>query len=397
MPHLSILVIDDDHGDRKLVRRLLLAVRADATVLEAASVDQATRLDAAAPDGIFLDNMLPGQTGLECLAALHAKWPRAAIFLMTSHGDEMIAKSAIQNGATDYIAKNALSRNSVERMLMNGMKAACNAWKLEEQHKELELFSEVLVHDFRAPIRAAAFLSDQIDADLSEGDMAEAREGLRLLRKSSQQMLDMIASLSDHIRLDHEMREEAVPPADLVDRALTALAEEVAQSGAQIRVVVDATLARITCNPPQIAQVLQNLIENAIKYAGGNLPELRIAVLPQDGGGALFELWDNGRGIAPEYRERIFQPFTRVPGSGSVKGTGLGLATCRKMVERHGGRIWCEDGRDGGTVFRFFLPRAGRDTEAGAASRAASPTAEAGLLYAKAAARDETRATEPET
>jgi len=357
MAGLSILVIDDDRGDRKLVRRLVAASSADATISEAASVEQATRLEAMEFDGVFLDNLLPGRTGLECLAALHAKWPRAAIFLMTSHGDETIAKSAIQNGATDYIAKSALSRNSVERMLRTGTQAARSAWRVEQQHRDLTLFSEVLVHDFRAPIRAAAYLSEQIDADLADGDMDEAREGLRLLRKSSRQMMDMIASLSDHVRLDREVRKDMVAPAELVDRALTAVADDVARSAAQISVEVGAAPARVTCNPPQIAQVLQNLVANAIKYAGDGVPEIRITILPWEGDGALFEVRDSGIGISEQYRERIFEPFKRVPGASAVQGTGLGLATCRKMVMRHGGRIWCDPADGRGTIFRFVLPR----------------------------------------
>lgn len=361
MPALSILVIDDDSGDRKLVRRLVSAFSANAFIAEVASVEQADQLAATNFDGVFLDNMLPGRTGLECLSVLRTMWPRAAIFLMTSQGDEVVAKSAIQNGATDYISKSALSLNSVERMLRNGTRAALDAWRLEEQRRDLTIFSEMLIHDFRAPIRAAIYLSAQIETDLEQGDIEEARAGLRLLQKSSQQMMDMIAGLADHVRLDRVATRESVPPADLIDRALTALAEDIAHSGARVDCETDPALACLTCNPPQIAQVLQNLIANAIKYAGEGRPEIRVSVRQQDGDQVLFEVADAGIGVPEKYRDRIFEPFKRVPGTGNTEGTGLGLATCRKVVTRHGGRIWCDSPDGGGTAIRFLLPRNGSD------------------------------------
>jgi signal transduction histidine kinase len=357
-PDLTILVIDDDRADRKLVRRLISAFSAEATVSEADSMELAPDIDAAEFDGIFLDNMLPGRTGVECLSALRARWPRAAIFLMTSHGDEILAKTAILSGATDYIAKSALSRNSVSRMLVNGVQKARAAWKLEQQHRDLSTFSEVLVHDFRAPIRAAVFLSEQIEEDLSDGAMDEARAGLQILRKSSQQMLDLITSLSDHNRLDREMRRDAVRPSDLVERALAALACEIAGSDARIVLDLDEAPEWITCDPPQIVQVIQNLVANALKYSGDAIPEINIAAVPSGKTGALFEIEDNGIGIDERYRERVFEPFRRIEGTRPVSGSGLGLATCRKILTRHDGRIWCEESASGGSVFRFFIPSA---------------------------------------
>ncbi|MDG4647358.1 HAMP domain-containing sensor histidine kinase [Roseibacterium sp. SDUM158017] len=356
MVPLSVLVIDDDLGDRKLVRRLVTAVRADAEVSEAASIEQAGAFRDIAFDAILLDNILPGRTGLECLAALRAGWPRAAIVLMTSCGDETVAKCAIQNGAWDYIAKSALCPTSVERMLTIGVQAARSAWKLQEVHRDLEVFSEVLVHDFRAPARAMAHLSEQLGADLSGGAMEDVRDGVRLLRKTSRQMLDLIASLAEHIRFDHEEQHRAVAPADLVDRALTALASDVAHSGARVRLDLGTAPPLVHCDPPQIAQVLQNLVANAIRYAGAGPPDVTISVCRGEVGGVLFKVSDRGIGVPEAYRERIFEPFRRVPGGASA-GTGLGLATCRKIVGRHGGRIWCDASRTEGALFGFLLPR----------------------------------------
>ncbi|GHE04112.1 hypothetical protein U879_01630 [Defluviimonas sp. 20V17] len=353
---IFVLLIDDDVGDLKLVRRLIGSCMADARVIEAASVDDALRRDDTNPDAIFLDHLMPGRTGLDCIEELRVRWPWAAIFIMTGQGDEVLAKSAIQAGATDYIPKNALSHNAVARMLSNGVRAARERWRLEEQRRDLTLFSEVLVHDFKAPIRAAGFLSDQISEDFDTGDEQEAREGLRMLGKAARQMMDTVTSLEQHIRLDREVTYVPVAVAEILDRALTAMDGEIRCSGALIDICVDPQIPEVTCNAPQIAQVLQNLIANAIKYCDKPNPKIRISISCQEGASALFELRDNGIGIGAEFRERVFEPFKRLPGGGEVQGTGLGLATCKKFVVRHGGRIWCDAAAGGGTVFRFTLP-----------------------------------------
>lgn len=353
---IVVLLIDDDEGDRKLVRRLIGSCIADARVTEVASVDDALQGDDINPDAIFLDHLMPGRTGLDCIEELLARWPWAAIFIMTGQGDEVLAKSAIQAGATDYIPKNALSHNAVARMLSNGVRAARERWRLEEQRRDLTLFSEVLVHDFKAPIRAAGFLSEQITEDFDSGDACEAREGLRLLGKAARQMMDTVTSLEQHIRLDREVTYMPVAVAEILDRALTAVDAEIRRSGARLDIRVAPQTPEVNCNAPQIAQVLQNLIANAIKYCDKPAPEIQISVSCQEGGATLFELRDNGIGIDAEYRERVFEPFKRLPGGGEVQGTGLGLATCKKFVVRHGGRIWCDAAAGGGTVFRFTLP-----------------------------------------
>ena len=355
MDGATVLVVDDDRGDRKLLSRLIARTDGKARILEAQSIDAATEHAEALVDAVFVDHNLPGQTGLEGLAILRETWPRSAVFLMTGEGDEVLAKNAIQSGAHDYIPKSALDQAAVTRLLQAGIRAARHAWRLEEQRRDLTVFSEVLVHDFKAPIRAASFLSEQIEEDLEAGDMEGLRESAALLKKSTRQMMDTIKSLSDHVRLDRELDHEQVAPADIVDRALTAVDSDVTERGARVEIDLTEAPATIDCNAPQVAQVIQNLVANAIKYTP-EAPEIRIRVARQNETEALVEIRDNGVGIPEEFRTRIFEPFKRVPGTASINGTGLGLATCKKIVMRHGGRIWCDAAEPQGTAFRFSLP-----------------------------------------
>ena len=215
----------------------------------------------------------------------------------------------------------------------------------------------MLVHDLRAPVRSIAFLAGQIREDFDDGADDEARDGLRLLSTCATQLSEMIASLSTHISLDRDIEPVPVSPANLVDRALVALDRDIVDAGAVIEVEIAEGLAQVTCDPPQIAQLLQNLIANALKYRGAAQPRIGVRVVPGESGSHVFEVIDNGIGVPDEYRERIFEPFRRAPGIGDVEGTGLGLATCRRIVERHRGRIACHPAPEQGTCMRVLIPR----------------------------------------
>jgi light-regulated signal transduction histidine kinase (bacteriophytochrome) len=106
----------------------------------------------------------------------------------------------------------------------------------------------------------------------------------------------------------------------------------------------------------QLTQLFQNLIANAIKFRGGQAPRIAIRAEPKDGFWR-FAVQDNGIGIAPEYFDQIFVMFQRLNSRSTYSGNGIGLAICKKIVERHGGRIWVESAPQQGTTFLFTLPQ----------------------------------------
>jgi light-regulated signal transduction histidine kinase (bacteriophytochrome) len=131
-------------------------------------------------------------------------------------------------------------------------------------------------------------------------------------------------------------------------------------------VVTHDPLPSILANTPQIAQLLQNLIGNAIKYRGTEPPKVHVGVV-REGNQWKFSVQDNGQGFRPDQAERIFSVFKRLHGR-EIPGTGIGLAICKRVVERHGGRIWATSNPGAGATFYFTLPVAEPETGAPAGS-----------------------------
>jgi light-regulated signal transduction histidine kinase (bacteriophytochrome) len=138
----------------------------------------------------------------------------------------------------------------------------------------------------------------------------------------------------------------------VVDRVLGDLSAAIAEARA---VVTRDDLPAVLGDATQLGQLFLNLIGNAIKFHGAEPPGVHVSAR-QDHGAWLFSVKDNGIGIEPQYLDRVFIIFQRLHGSGKYPGTGIGLAICKKIVERHGGRIWIESKSGEGTTFFFTIP-----------------------------------------
>jgi light-regulated signal transduction histidine kinase (bacteriophytochrome) len=144
---------------------------------------------------------------------------------------------------------------------------------------------------------------------------------------------------------------------DALQAALRNLRVTIEESGA---VVTHDSLPTITSDDTQLTHVFQNLVGNAIKYRGAAVPHVHVAVANGGSNEWTFSVRDNGMGIDPQYFERIFVLFQRLHGRQQYEGTGIGLAICKKMLERLGGRIWVESQPQQGSIFHFALPKGSR-------------------------------------
>ncbi|MEO0386046.1 MAG: ATP-binding protein [Pseudomonadota bacterium] len=350
---LAVLVVDDDASDRMQMRRALDASGLELQVVDVDSPAQAATLPHP-PDLVFMDYMMPGTDGIQAIQTLGALWPGTAQVLVSGRGDADIVSNAFRSGVADYVPKSSISPRVLRRIVENAVSLARMRAQMEEQQGELRAFANVLAHDLKAPLRSATFLCDELEEALDRDDPADAREVSDDLQRLVGRMDALIQSLEAHIDLDAAARPFArVPTGELAAVAVDDLARSIAETGASIDIAPD--MPALLCDPPQIAQLFQNLVANAIKYRGAAPPKIAISGWAEPDGAVHLVVADNGQGIAPAQFDRIFEPFTRAHGRSDVPGSGLGLATCRKIARRHNGRIWCESQPGEGAAFHLSL------------------------------------------
>lgn len=219
--------------------------------------------------------------------------------------------------------------------------------RLERSNEELAELARITAHDLTAPLRA---LSGLVDLLPEEDFDANAVMTLEAMRAAIDRMQAMVGGA---IRYAHVRGE---PPAhrpvdlnELVGRVCETLHQEILACGATI---LADDLPTVYGDEHQLERVLQNLVSNALKYSGHESPKVRIAARAQAGAWHI-SVADQGPGVAEIDCERIFRLFER---DGRESGYGIGLATCKRIVESHGGRIWVEANAPHGSIFRFTLP-----------------------------------------
>ncbi len=225
------------------------------------------------------------------------------------------------------------------------------AEELARSNTELEHFAYVASHDLQEPLRTVSSFT-QLLARRFSGKDPDANEFVGYITDEVQRMRQLIEGLLTYSRVTREKQQPEPTSLDrLLDAALANLKTTIAESGTVVR---RQALPTLPVQGSLITQLFQNLVGNAIKFRGESAPQIDIDVQP-DGDFWQFSVRDNGIGIDPLYAERVFVLFQRLHTREIYPGSGIGLAICRKIVERHGGRIWVEPGYPG-SVFRFTLP-----------------------------------------
>jgi light-regulated signal transduction histidine kinase (bacteriophytochrome) len=218
---------------------------------------------------------------------------------------------------------------------------------------ELEQFAYVASHDLQEPLRMVVGFVQLLERRLGPGLDAESREFMDFAVDGALRMQRLIQDILAYSRITS--RGQPPQPQDsaaALGEALTLLETRIAESAAQISV---GPLPTVHADRTQLVQLFQNLIGNALKFCANGAPLIAVNAAP-DAAGWRFTVSDNGIGIAPEYRERIFGVFQRLHTRSEYEGTGIGLAICKRIVERHGGTIGVEAAPGGGSTFWFTLP-----------------------------------------
>ncbi|MCA1908664.1 MAG: PAS domain S-box protein [Magnetospirillum sp.] len=274
--------------------------------------------------------------------------------LRGKHGDVIPAEVAVSlfhwNGR-DFAC--AIIRDMAERKQAEAMLAE-RTRRLEASNTELEQFAYVASHDLREPLRMVNAFVGLLERRYGDQLDAEGRDYVTFARDGAQRMDRLILDLLEYSRVGAESRPLGV--IDLTHSAEAArhdLSMAAAESGALLEMPVQWPM--VWGDQGELTRLLVNLIGNALKYRHPDrTPKIRLAVETGDGI-ATIRVEDNGIGISPQYFDRIFRIFQRLHGRERYEGTGIGLAICKKIVERHGGRIWLASVPDQGTTFFFTL------------------------------------------
>ena len=214
---------------------------------------------------------------------------------------------------------------------------------------ELVAYADVVAHDLSAPLAGIAMLVKVLEL---RPDEPPAPDVLQELRATSDRARELVDGVLDYAR-SGELVIETVSLRDVTDAVAADLRPQLAESGGTL---VVGDLPEVRADPRQLRRVVQNLVGNALKFrAAGRAPVVALDAAREDGAWVVT-VRDNGPGVPGPARERIFDLFARANADEAIEGTGLGLAVCRKVVERHGGRIWVEPAAGGGSAFRFSLP-----------------------------------------
>jgi len=237
--------------------------------------------------------------------------------------------------------------------------------QVSEVNRELEAFSYSVSHDLRAPLRHVAGFSDKLSRHLGEQADDKSRHYLEVISSSARRMAALIDDLLVYSRLGRvAMRQQAVDMQSLVadtramlDSNLQAEAENNSHAH-QVEWSI-APLPIVVGDENMIRQVWLNLLGNAVKYSGNREPaKIRVDYQLQPDGGHQFTVSDNGAGFDMAYAAKLFGVFQRLHKASDYPGTGIGLASVRRVLTRHGGRIWAEAEPDVGATFHFYLPPA---------------------------------------
>jgi PAS domain S-box-containing protein len=239
-----------------------------------------------------------------------------------------------------------------ERLRQSAVLRNVNA-ALKRSNLELERFAYVASHDLQTPMRGVASFAELLSSKYADKLDTQARDWLRRIIDSIDQLQRLIRDLLEYSRIGAEVQPlERVQLRDVFNQVLGLLESTIRDTGAQ---VTCGELPTVMGHRSPLVELLLNLIDNAIKYHGPESPRVHVSA-ERVGGEWQVTVQDNGIGIAPRYHERIFEIFTRLHGPHEFRGTGIGLAACRRIVHRHGGRIWVDSDAGLGSVFRFTLP-----------------------------------------
>jgi hypothetical protein len=361
-----LLIVDDEAA---LMGALCHTLREEGyTVTGATSGAEALALlGKGSFDLLMTDLMMPRMDGIALLRQALARDPGLVAIVMTGQGSIPTAVEAMKTGAVDYVLKPfklsamlpALERAMLLRRLRlkNAeleQRVQVRTLELEAANHELDQFAHSVSHDLRTPLRAVAGFAEILNQHHAAELSPEARRLVGLIAAGAAEMDQLTNDLLDFSRLGRQpLARQVIEPGPLCREVFDSLGHERAARRVELQV---GALPAVSADPALLRVVLVNLLSNALKYTRRRDPAVIAIGCTQPAEGApVFFVRDNGAGFDPVQAGRLFGVFERLHSGEQFEGTGVGLATVRRVIERHGGRIWAESAPDKGATFFFTL------------------------------------------
>jgi signal transduction histidine kinase len=369
----TVLLIEDNPGDARLIQEMLANGTGDRFDVETADRlgTALVRLRAGGIDALLLDQSLPDSQGWDTFDKEKAQAPSVPIVELTGLRDEALALRMVQGGAQDFVAKIELNGGVLPRAIRYAIerekseqqirrfneeleeRVKARTAELEAANQELEAFSSSVSHDLRGPLHLIDGFSTILEETHGSLLNPEGRKCLERIHKGVLEMASIIESLLNLSRLGR--RQLKIQPTSLNEVVALVLADLQAEIHDRQIVWKVGDLPLVECDQGLIKQVLINLIGNSVKYTRPrDVAVIELGQTTVDGEQVIF-VRDNGAGFDMKYADKLFGAFQRLHRHEDFEGTGVGLATVRRIVQRHGGRIWAEAELDKGATFYFTL------------------------------------------
>ncbi len=371
---LAIGLVEDNPGDARLIQEMLREPPIAPYQIRCLSrLDEVLERVGREPfDVLLLDLGLPDSQGLATFERVNQQAPMMPIIIFSGAIDEQLGVEAVAHGAQDYLVKGQIDSFRLKRAIHYAIerkrtdlqirtlndtlecRVAERTAQLEEANKELESFSYSVSHDLRAPLRHVQGYVEML-RKASDGQLSEkAQRYLKTIAEASCEMGILIDDLLAFSRMGRaEMMESRVHLDELVQDTIRAL--ELAMKDRQIDWQT-APLGWVIGDPSLLKQVLANLVGNAVKYSRmRDRAVIEIGCAGEEDGRVILFVRDNGAGFDMQYAHKLFGVFQRLHRAEEFEGTGIGLATVRRIVARHGGRVWAEGAVSEGATFYFTL------------------------------------------
>lgn len=360
----KLLLVEDNPLDAAAAKRALRGTAIDITHVTSLA-EAVSALADSSWDLVLCDYKLPDGHGIELLAQPGAR----PLILVTGGGNEELAVAALKAGVSDYIVKDvagaylkllpatidgALSTARMQRELAHTHEALTSQLeRLRTINTELKAFASRVSHDVRAPLRRIRTFVDLIVREVphTSKDVASM---IDILLQQVDELDATTKRLLEFSKAGGNVEGQTFDARALIERATQRLSVDIEEAGARLEFAEN--MPRMYGDPTLLELVVQNLTSNAIKFRGCD-PLVVCFTCHEQGGSNVLLVTDNGRGVDSAEADRLFEPFFRGSRAGDVQGTGIGLSTCRRIIEAHGGKIRFVPVDGTGACVEVVLPR----------------------------------------